>query len=143
MIVLASDHAGFILKEKVKKYLTKQKIAYVDLGTDSNESVDYPVYAKKMAEYMLENKNSQGILICGTGIGMSIAINRFKHIRGALCHNKQTAKLSREHNNANVLILAGRSKKTLISYKSLVKAFLTTKFLGGRHQKRVDMLSNL
>ena len=140
MIVLASDHAGYDLKEKIKKYLTNKKLEYVDLGTESNKSVDYPIYANKMADYMANN-DCKGILICGTGIGMSIAINRHKHIRGALCHNKKTAILSRQHNNANVLILAGRNKKTVLTYKKIIDAFLTTNFEGERHKKRVDMLS--
>ncbi len=143
MIALASDHAGFQLKELIKKYFDENNIEYVDLGTNSIDSVDYPIYAKKLAEYLSQNTNDFGILICGTGIGMSVAINRYNYIIGALCHNKKTAKLARQHNNANVLILAGRDKHTLKFYKTIVNEFLNTSFLGDRHTKRVDMLKNL
>ncbi len=143
MIVLASDHAGFELKEKIKKYLAKQNLEFVDLGTTDTKSVDYPLYAKKMAEYIKNEKDAKGILICGTGIGMSIAINRYNFIRGALCKDTNTAKLSRQHNDANVLILAGRSKLTKLIYKKMVKTFLCTQFLGDRHQRRVDMLKDM
>lgn len=142
MVILASDHAGYVLKEKVKDYLTKCGINYIDLGTNSEESVDYPIFANKMAETLKDDAKDFGILICGSGIGMSIAINRHKHIRGALCCDVNTATLARQHNNANVLILAGRNKKTNLRYKKMIDAFLNTNFEGGRHQRRVDMLSN-
>ena len=143
MIVLASDHAGFKLKEKIKKHLQKLNLEFEDLGTTDTNSVDYPIYAKKMALYMKDRAETKGILICGTGIGMSIAINRFYYIRGALCKDKKTAILCRQHNDANVLILAGRNKGTMLHYRKIVKAFLNTKFLGDRHQRRVDMLIDL
>lgn len=139
MILLASDHAGFELKENVKLYLNEKGIAFKDLGTNKKESTDYPIYAKKMAEEM--NSQSKGILICGTGIGMSIAINRFSHIRGALCKDCNVVELSRKHNDSNVLILAGRDNYIKENYQSMIEIFLKTEFEGGRHQRRVDMLN--
>ena len=141
MLYLASDHAGFELKEKVAQFLRKEKIEFEDLGTNSKDSVDYPVYAKKMAQNMIE-KDDRGILICGSGIGMSIAINRFSHIRGALCYDTTAVELSRKHNNSNVLILAGRRRKTNLFYKRMINAFFKTEFEKGRHLKRVEQLSN-
>ncbi|MBN2126885.1 MAG: ribose 5-phosphate isomerase B [Candidatus Diapherotrites archaeon] len=110
-VFIASDHGGFELKEFLQKKLVKKGFTLIDLGTHSNESVDYPDYAKKIAGKILKEKNSIGILICGTGIGMSISANRFKGIRAALCWNSKTAKLARNHNNANVLCLGARVLK--------------------------------
>ena len=141
MVLLASDHAGFELKENIKRFLKEKGIDFQDLGTNSTESTDYPIYAKKMAELMKDDEY-KGILICGTGIGMSIAINRFSHIRGALCKDNNAVELSRKHNNSNVLILAGRDDYAKENYQSMVNIFLTTEFEGGRHQGRLDMLNN-
>jgi ribose 5-phosphate isomerase B len=140
-IVIASDHAGFEIKELILNTL-KNTTNIKDLGPTSNNSVDYPDYAEKLALFLKENEAYQGILICGSGIGISIAANRFPHIRAALCHNELTAKLSREHNNANVLVLGARivKKEEIIN---IVNKFLTTKFESGRHSKRVDKLSTL
>ena len=106
-IIIASDHAGFLMKEKVKIFLNKSKIKSLDLGTFSEERVDYPDYAKKLA-LSVKKKSSFGILICGSGIGVSIAANRFKEIRAAVCYNQLSASLARKHNNANVLCLGAR-----------------------------------
>jgi len=140
MIAIASDHAGYNRKQQICKWLKKQNIEFVDLGTNSNESVDYPVYAQKLAEQIENSKCEYGILICGSGIGMSIAVNRNKHVRGALCVKKQMAVMSRRHNNANVLCLPARTL-CFLKTKSIIKAFLNTKFDGGRHQKRIDLMS--
>ena len=137
-IIIASDHAGFLMKEKVKIFLNKSKIKSLDLGTFSEERVDYPDYAKKLA-LSVKKKSSFGILICGSGIGVSIAANRFKEIRAAVCYNQLSASLARKHNNANVLCLGAR----LISLKNVQKivyTFISTKFEGGRHINRVKKL---
>ena len=137
-IIIASDHAGFLMKEKVKIFLNKSKIKSLDLGTFSEERVDYPDYAKKLA-LSVKKKSSFGILICGSGIGVSIAANRFKKVRAAVCYNQISASLARKHNNANVLCLGAR----LISLKNVQKivyTFISTKFEGGRHINRVNKL---
>ncbi|MBO7537406.1 MAG: ribose 5-phosphate isomerase B [Alphaproteobacteria bacterium] len=131
-IFIASDHAGFELKE----YLQTQ-FNLLNLGTHNEESCDYPVFAKKLA-IRLKN-DDKGILICGTGIGMSIAANRFKNIRAALCFNEEMAKLARQHNDANVLVLGARiiSPETA---KTCVEKFLSTDFEGGRYQRRLELI---
>ena len=137
-ILIASDHAGFDLKSLLIKELQKSGFEIQDLGCDSAEkSVDYPDFAQKLSKKL---KKGFGILICGSGIGISIAANRFKHIRAALCHNVKCAKLTRAHNDANVLCLGARmiSQKTALA---IVKAFLNTKFEGERHERRVKKLS--
>jgi ribose 5-phosphate isomerase B len=137
-IIIASDHAGFLMKEKVKIYLNKSKIKSLDLGTFSEERVDYPDYAKKLA-LLIRKKSSFGILICGSGIGVSIAANRFKKVRAAVCYNQLSASLARKHNNANVLCIGAR----LIRFneaKKIINTFISTKFEGGRHTKRVKKL---
>jgi len=137
-IIIASDHAGFLMKEKIKILLNKSKIKSLDLGTFSEERVDYPDYAKKLA-LSVKKKSSFGILICGSGIGVSIAANRFKKVRAAVCYNQISASLARKHNNANVLCLGAR----LISLKNVQKivyTFISTKFEGGRHINRVKKL---
>jgi ribose 5-phosphate isomerase B len=139
-IFIASDHAGFDLKQTLIQELAKLKISAVDLGCDSSEkSVDYPDFAQKLSKKIKENSDF-GILVCGSGIGISIAANRFKHIRAALCHNAKAAKLSRAHNDANVICLGARmiTPKTAIQ---AVKTFLNTEFEDGRHGKRVKKLS--
>ncbi|MCK9575245.1 MAG: ribose 5-phosphate isomerase B [Clostridia bacterium] len=142
MLFIASDHAGFVLKEKLKKYLVKIKIDFTDLGTNSGISVDYPDLAKLLCNEVLCLPNSSGVLICGTGIGMCITANRFKGIRAVLPFNVATARLSRSHNNANVLCLGGR----VISYfKALrfLKTFLKTPFLNEeRHINRIEKIDN-
>ena len=139
-IFIASDHAGFLLKEFLVEEITKLGLSISDLGCKSeNESVDYPDYAEKLCKKI--NKSSDfGILICGSGIGISIAANRFKNIRAALCYNIKSVKLARAHNDANVLCIGARFIKSENAI-SLVKHFLNTEFEGGRHEKRVKKLS--
>ncbi len=137
-IALGSDHAGFELKEKIKKEL-ENKYKIIDLGTDSKTSVDYPDFGEKVARAILDKEADFGIIICGTGIGISIAANRHKGIRAAVCHNEETAKLAREHNNANILALGARIVDEDTALKC-VKKFLETDFEGGRHSNRVAKL---
>jgi ribose 5-phosphate isomerase B len=140
-VYLASDHAGFVLKDSLLSELKKLKISVLDLGCDSESaSVDYPDYANKLCKKVRKNSADFGILICGSGVGISIAANRHKHIRAALCHSVKAAKLSRAHNNANVLCLGARMVKNKTAL-SVVKAFLTAEFEGGRHERRVAKLS--
>tara|TARA_B110000003_G_scaffold256173_1_gene273553 strand:- start:271 stop:714 length:444 start_codon:yes stop_codon:yes gene_type:complete len=138
-LVLASDHAGYDLKEKIKNYLENNNFNIRDLGPFNEDSVDYPDYGDILGKFILENKNSIGIAICGSGIGISIALNRRPGIRAALCNNEEVAKLSRNHNDANILVLAGRFitlKKSLI----IIDIFLKESFEGGRHKRRIDKL---
>lgn len=139
MLYLASDHAGYPLKQKIIAYLVKKGIEYTDLGTDSTDSVDFPEYCKKLVTAVKEDSANRGILICGTGIGMSICANRDPAIRGALCRDSKTARLSREHNDANVLILAGRSTPACRA-KRMVNTFLFTEHLGGKYARRMNMI---
>jgi ribose 5-phosphate isomerase B len=141
-IAIASDHAGYKMKEMIKKFLEKNEYKVLDLGTNSEESVDYPDFAQKLAKKILEKKADQGILICGTGIGMSIAANRFKGIRAALCHHSQIARLSRQHDDANVLCLGERMIGDEVA-KECTKTFLNTKFEGGRHTRRVSKIDGI
>lgn len=141
-IFIASDHAGFDLKEQITKNIFENEIIFKDLGTNNINSVDYPDYAKILCDKISKKKNCKGILICGTGIGMSIVANRYQNIRAALCLNEKMAKLSREHNNANVLVLGSR----LISCEQAIKSiivFLLTGFEGGRHQARLEKINNV
>ena len=135
-IFLASDHGGFSLKESIKKYLIKNKINIEDLGCFSLDPVDYPDYAKLLASKIESNNNSFGLLFCGTGIGISMAANRFSHIRAALCTSVEMASKSRKHNDANVLALGGRILTEELS-KEIVFEFINTKFEEGRHLLRV------
>lgn len=139
MIAIASDHAGYERKCQVVAYLEKNKIEFIDLGTNSTDSVDYPIFANLVADKIKSNECELGILICGSGIGMSMAVNRHKGVRGALCVNTRMAKLSRQHNNANVLCMPAR-KFPFCKTKKIIHTFLTTQFDGGRHIKRVEML---
>ncbi len=140
-VLIASDHAGFDLKQVIKDFLKEKNIKVEDLGTYTKESCDYPVYARKLCKELLkrekEGKKVCGILLCGTGIGMSIQANRFKGIRATLCSTEYTAKMSRRHNNANVLCLGGRVLGPELA-KAIVKDFLNEEFEGGRHQRRVE-----
>jgi len=141
-IVIASDHAGFFLKEKIKDYLCQEGFEVEDVGTYSAVSVDYPEYAAKAIERLLHGEAERGILICGTGLGMSIAANRFPGIRATLCHEPFSAKMARLHNNANVLVLGGRLIGDGMAIE-IVKTFLTTKFEGGRHERRLNLIEEL
>ena len=136
-VSLASDHAGFNLKEKIKKFLVKKKIKVVDLGPKNNNSVDYPDYAKKVAKNVSSKKSNVGILVCGSGTGMAMSANKAKKIRAAVCYNKASTRLSRQHNNANIMALGARLTKKSDAIK-LVNVFLNTKFEGGRHLRRVN-----
>ena len=140
-IYIASDHGGFGLKKDVLNYLNSMQKEYevIDLGTYSEDSVDYPDYGHKVGKNVIENKNSLGIVICGTGIGISISANKVKGIRAALCHSIEYAKLSREHNNANVLAIGGRFT-TLENAEKMINTFLSTEFEGGRHIVRVEAI---
>ena len=135
-IFIASDHAGFNLKRFIKIYLNKKKIKHFDLGPKLNCKVDYPDYAHKVAKKVKSSKSNIGILICGSGTGMNIAANKHKNIRAAQCFNLKSTKLSRLHNDANIITLGSRvlSKKNALNY---VGVFLNTKFEGGRHSKRI------
>lgn len=139
MIALGSDHGGFILKEAIKLYLENEKILFKDFGTFSEESVDYPLFAEKVARSIQSGESNIGVLCCGTGIGISIAANKFKGIRAALCTNEFCAEMSRRHNNANILCLGGRVIDENTA-KKLVKIFLKTPFDGGRHEKRINQI---
>ena len=135
-IILASDHAGYSLKEYVKNSLSKKKLKIRDIGTKSSESVDYPDYAHKLSKILKKNNNNIGVLICGSGQGMIMAANKHKNIRAALCYDTKSTKLSRLHNDANIITLGSRliSKKNAIKF---INIFMKTKFEGGRHQKRI------
>ena len=135
-IYISSDHAGFKLKEAIKDYLSKKNIKFQDLGPNNNDRVDYPDFAHKVARKVKTNKKNVGILVCGSGMGMSIAANRHKNIRAAQCFNLKSTKLSRLHNDANVITLGSRllSKKNALN---CISVFLNTKFEGGRHAKRI------
>ena len=138
-IFISSDHAGFKLKEDIKSFLKKRKYSFIDLGPDNDNRVDYPDYAHSVAKKVKINKNYRGILICGSGMGMNIAANRHKNIRAAQCYNVKSTKLSRLHNDANIITLGSRllSKKNALSCVSI---FLKTKFDGGRHSKRIKKI---
>ena len=134
-LYIASDHAGFALKSKLCDFFK----SLVDLGTNSEESVDYPDFAHKLTNEVLKDNNNLGILICGTGVGMSMAANRVKGIRAGLVSNNEIARLIRQHNNANVLVLPGRFMDEVEAI-NCVKAFLETKFEAGRHKQRIDKI---
>lgn len=137
-VYIASDHAGYALKQViVKEFLSKEGINFQDLGTNSEKSVDYPKFAKKLSKKI--NKTSMGILICGSGIGVSISANRHKHIRASLCHNVNSARMTRKHNDSNVICLQGRPfvKKKIFA---MLDAYFDTEFEEGRHTRRVEQL---
>ena len=138
-IFLSSDHGGFELKEKIKGFLIDNNFEYEDLGCSSLEPVDYPDYAKLLSKKIKDKRNSKGILFCGTGIGISMAANRFPHIRAALCTSVEMASKSRKHNDANVLALGGRILEDKLALE-IVKEFLQTDFEAGRHSLRVDKI---
>jgi ribose 5-phosphate isomerase B len=138
-VCIASDHGGYILKESIKDLLIKQNISIIDLGPYENKTVDYPDYAKKLAKRIKTKKSEVGILVCGSGTGMAISANKIKNIRAAVCYNTKSTRLSREHNNANIIALGARLTNKKLSLK-LVEIFLKTKFEGGRHLKRVKKL---
>jgi len=139
-VAIATDHAGVKLKAKIIKFLQQKNLKVLDLGTDGDESVDYPDYAHKVIEEIREETASRGILICGTGIGMSIVANRSSSIRAALCTSEYMAERSRMHNDANVLVLGSKLVPDELSLK-MVEKFLETKFEGGRHSRRLAKIN--
>ena len=138
-IILASDHAGFKLKEYIKKNLLKKRKKILDLGTNNVNSVDYPDFAHLLSNKMKKNGKQIGILVCGSGIGMEITANRHKNIRAVMCNNIKLAKLSRQHNNANVITLGARLTKKNVALKC-VNMFINTNFEGGRHLRRIKKI---
>lgn len=140
-IALAADHAGFETKEKLKKTLDELGADYTDMGTNSSESVDYPDYAQKVGEAVANGDFDRGILICGSGTGMAIAANKVPGVRAAVAWNEEIARLSRQHNNANVLSLAARFTAEH-EEANIVKAWLETDFEGGRHERRVEKIEH-
>lgn len=141
-IGIASDHGGFELKEYLKEYLKKSGIEVSDFGTNSEEPVDYPIYGERCARAVANGEVERGVVCCGTGIGISIAANKVKGIRCALCTDENMARLSRQHNNANMLALGGRITSNEEAQK-ILDAWLITEFEGGRHQRRIDMIENI
>ena len=138
-IFISSDHAGFKLKEAIKVYLSKKKLTFQDLGPHNNDRVDYPDYAHKVARRVKISKNNIGILVCGSGMGMNIVANRHKNIRAAQCFNLKSTKLSRLHNDANIITLGSRLLNNKLAL-NCVNTFLNTKFEGGRHSKRIKKI---
>ena len=138
-ILLASDHAGFELKEAIKRFLIKKRKKVLDLGTKNTNSVDYPDFAHLLSKKMKKNNNQFGILVCGSGIGMDMAANKHKSIRAALCYDLKSTKLSRLHNNANVMAIGARLTKKNVALKC-VSIFMKTNFKGGRHTNRVKKI---
>ncbi|HTA16399.1 MAG TPA: ribose 5-phosphate isomerase B [bacterium] len=141
-LAIATDHAGYDFKEELAAFLRAEGHAVEDLGAYNKEPSDYPDFAKKLGEYVAAGKAEFGILICGSGIGMSIAVNKIPGVRGALCHDLYTARMGRSHNNANVMILPSRLLAMTIS-KEMTQLFLATPFDGGRHTARVDKMMRL
>ena len=141
ILAIASDHAGVSYKKDLIAYLTEKGYECINLGTDTEDSVDYPLYADAVCKKVTTGEADLGILICGTGIGMSIAANKHRGIRAGLCGDPESAALTRQHNNANVLCMGAR----ILSFEKAIEiteAFLGAEFMGGRHQRRVDMLEN-
>lgn len=141
-VAIGCDHAGYELKNELVKYLQHQKIEVHDMGTFSKESVDYPDYAMQVCQTVMRDQSDFGILVCYTGIGMSMAANKFKGIRAALIHSVENAKLTREHNNANVLCLGAKDTSFNVA-KEIVDTFLNTKFTEGRHLQRVEKVMKI
>ena len=136
-LFISSDHAGYNLKEQIKKKFNK-KFSFIDLGTHNSKiSVNYPDYAHKLCKKVANNSKNMGILVCGSGMGMSMAANRHKKIRAAVCYSPKNTKLSRLHNNANIITLGSRLTKKNTAFKC-IEVFINTKFEGGRHKKRVE-----
>jgi ribose 5-phosphate isomerase B len=141
-IALGSDHRGYKYKEKIKDMLKKRGIEYFDFGTYSTDSCDYPDFAKEVAERVSRKEFERGILICATGIGMSISANKFKNIRATLCLNKEMAEFSRRHNNSNILVLSGMFTPQQ-DLEEILDIWLKTEFEGGRHERRINKIKEL
>jgi ribose 5-phosphate isomerase B len=140
-IAIGSDHAGFTLKEGIKKFLSQGDWEIEDMGTHSTDSVDYPDFGAEVARLVSSEQAARGILVCGSGVGMSIVANRFPGVRAALSLDRETAIMSRKHNDSNILVLAGR-RSDIETAESIVSAWLEPEFEGGRHQKRLDKIDN-
>lgn len=140
IVAIAADHAGYELKDLLREEIESMGFEVLDLGTNGPESVDYPDYGDAVAEAVAAGRASRALLVCGTGIGMSIAANRHPEVRAALCHNAATARLAREHNDANVLALGARIIDEEVA-RDCVRVFFTTKYEGGRHARRIAKLS--
>ena len=138
-IAIASDHGGVDLKEIIYNFLKNKNFEVVDLGTNDTTSVDYPIFADKLADNILKKESDFGILVCGTGVGISIRANRHKGIRAALLYDDEVAVMAKKHNNANVIVFGGRTMNSNDVLKR-IDIFLNTEFEGGRHQKRIDLL---
>ena len=136
---IASDHAGFKLKEDIKNFLVNKNVSIFDVGPYNNQSVDYPDYAKRLANRIRLKRSDVGILVCGSGTGMAISANKIRTIRAAVCYNLKSTRLSRQHNNANIIALGSRLTKKKLSLK-LVEVFLKTKFERGRHLRRIKKI---
>lgn len=138
-LAIGSDHAGYTLKEAIKKHLKEKSFEYIDYGTDSEQSVDYPLYAQKVAEAVVAKEADLGIIVCGTGIGVSIAANKVPGIRAAVCSDCFSAEACRQHNNANIITLGSRVVGEGLAIK-IIDTFLNSKYEAGRHQKRIDLI---
>jgi len=141
-IALASDHGGYELKEDLKEYLAQEGYKFVDLGPNSLDPVDYPLFGIKVAEMVSRGEVERGILICGTGIGMAIVANKYPNVRAALCYNQYTAFMSRRHNDANILVLGGRVLGKGLA-REVVKSWLEAEFEGGRHSRRLNQIREI
>jgi len=141
-IIIGADHAGFSLKETIKQYLADTGYAITDVGTDCTESVDYPDFGIRVAARVSEGEFDRGILVCGSGVGMAVVANKFPHVRAVVGLDEETVRLSRRHNDTNVLVLAGRRTDQNLA-KSITRLWLNTEFEGGRHQRRIDKIGDL
>jgi ribose 5-phosphate isomerase B len=141
-LALGSDHGGWELKEHLKHLLTEWNYEYLDMGSPNPESVDYPDYGRQVVEAVLNGRAERGILVCGTGIGMSIVANKYPGIRAALCHNEFTARMSREHNDANILVMGGRVIDQSTA-AGILRIWLETGFAGDRHKRRLDKITQI
>ena len=143
IISIASDHAAYNEKRQIIKYLSGQNIEVLDLGTNSSDSVDYPIFGQKVAKSIISGEVDRGIIICGTGIGISIAANRYKNIRATLCNTPMNAEMARKHNDSNILALGSRTGMSLDDLKNIINVWLDTDFEGGRHQKRINLIDEV
>lgn len=141
-LAIASDHAGRELKEDLKEYLKSIGVEFVDMGVDSDKSVDYPDYGSPLAEKVSKGEIPKGVLLCGTGIGMSILANKFKNVRAALVNDVYTARMAKEHNDANILVIGGRVVGKGLA-REIIKTWIDAKFEGGRHQRRLDKIAEV
>jgi len=140
-IIIGADHAGFSLKEAAKPYLTERNLVITDVGTHSDEPVDYPDFGARVAEKVASGEFKRGILVCGSGVGMTIVANKYPGVRAVLCLDEETARLSRMHNDTNILVLAGRRTDPETA-KTIIGTWLRTAFEGGRHQRRLDKITD-